>query len=377
MQHTHHPSLFPKGWVAPKCPLTECLQRRPFRRRGASVLSAETGMTGFIRAVLAGASLSAMAACADLNGTPDGGMVLLGAAFQSVPAGFSANSTSFDPSGDLGDAFMPRDMAPGTGFHGGPGGGGGKPGPGGPAGHGQRGHGFGEGGLRALLMGGGLGPDFTGLIGFGRGKGRGPFGVFRLPDSCTFSETTGRVTCPETEKHGLTVNTSFAFRDAAGAAQPTFDTATTNSVNVATTVTGTKRRRDGQVTTNVAHASDRTIVGIAPGSDRRTVSGVASAREETEGTRDGITFTALREAADTTDNVVIPIVEGRPTIPSAGTVIRRMKVTITKEGEEPTTRLRREKVTFDGTNVVKIEITQDDVTKHCTLTLPGKTLVCE
>jgi hypothetical protein len=54
-----------------------------------------------------------------------------------------------------------------------------------------------------------------------------------------------------------------------------------------------------------------------------------------------------------------------------------MKVTITKEGEDPRTRFRREKVAFDGTNVVKIEITQDDVTKNCTLTLPGKNLVCE
>ena len=33
--------------------------------------------------------------------------------------------------------------------------------------------------------------------------------------------------------------------------------------------------------------------------------------------------------------------------------------------------------TFDGTNVIKIQITQDDVTKNCTLTVPGKRLVCE
>ena len=32
---------------------------------------------------------------------------------------------------------------------------------------------------------------------------------------------------------------------------------------------------------------------------------------------------------------------------------------------------------FDGTNVVKVEITQDDVTKNCTITLPDKKLVCE
>ena len=338
-------------------------------------------MKGLTSAVLAAATLSAMAACVDLNGASDNNTLVLGAAFQSVPVGFSANSNSFDPSGDVGEAFMPRDLAPGVGYHGGRGGQGGGHGDnrqgGGPGPNGERGHGFGDGGLRGLLMGGGLGPDFIGAVGFGHGRGRGPFDVFNLPDTCTFSATTGRVTCPETERRGLTVNVSYAFKDADGDAQPTFDTASTNSVNVKTAVEGERESRDGLVTTTVTHVSDRTVAGLAPGSDERTVNGTASAREESEGTRDGIAFTALREAADTTTGVVIPIVEGRPTIPSAGTVIRRMKVTITKDGEDPVTRFRREKITFDGTNVVRIEITQDDVTKSCTLTLPGKNLTCE
>ena len=340
-------------------------------------------MKGFTRTLLAAASLASVSACIDLNGTSDNSNLLLGAAFQTMPAGFSANSNSFDPSGDAGEAFMPRGFAPSVGFHdrgrrgGGEGGqrGGGHGGPGAPGE--DRGHGFGDGGLRGLLMGGGLGPDFTGLVGFGHGRGRGPFGLFNLPDACVFSEATGRVTCPETERRGLTVNVSYAFTDADGDAQARFDTASTNSVNIRTEVEGTKEHRDGLATTTVAHSSDRTVSGLAPGSDERTVNGTASAREETQGEREGVAFTALREAADTTTNVVIPIVEGRPTIPSSGTVVRRMKVTITREGEDPVSKFRREKITFDGTNVIKIEITQDDVTKSCTLTLPGKNLVCE
>ena len=88
-------------------------------------------------------------------------------------------------------------------------------------------------------------------------------------------------------------------------------------------------------------------------------------------------FTATREAHDTTTGLVIPLMEGRPTIPSAGTVIRRMRVAIEKEDEEPVVRFRREQVTFNGTNVVQVVITQDDVTKTCTLTLPARKLVCE
>jgi hypothetical protein len=318
--------------------------------------------------LLAIVAVSTTVACSDVN-VPDGDVVLLGPAFQSVPAGFSANSNTFDASGDLGEAYMPRDLAS-IGFHGGPGGNqGGQMG-------GDRGHGFGDGGIRGLLMGGGLGPEFRGLIGFGKGKGRGPFGLFKLPDSCTFNAGTGIVTCPETTKHGLTVNASYAFKDTAGVAQAKFDTLSTNSVNVKTSVKGTKTHRDGAATTTVDHSSDRTIVGLAPGKTTRTINGTAQASETTEGTREGVEFTSSREASDTTTNLVIPIVDGKPTIPSSGVVIRNMKVTITKEGAEPRTKSRREKITFDGTSVIKVEITQDGVTKNCTITLPGRDLTC-
>ena len=316
--------------------------------------------------LLAIVAVSAAAECSYVT-VPSGDAVLLGPAFQTIPAGFSANSNSFDASGDAGEAFMPRDLA-GIGFHGGPGGDG--------AGSGKS-HGFGDGGMRGLLMGGGLGPEFKGLVGFGKGKGRGPFGSFHLPATCTFSATTGVVTCPETEKHGLKVNVSYAFKDEAGTAQPKFDTTSTNSVNVKTTVAGTKTHRDGAATTTVDHASDRTVAGLAPGKTSRTINGTARGTESTEGTHDGVDFTSERVASDTTTNLVIPIVDGKPTIPTSGVVIRNMKVTITKDGAEARTKSRREKVTFDGTNVIKIEITQDGVTKNCTLTLPGRDLVCE
>lgn len=314
--------------------------------------------------LLAIVAVSAASACSEVNVPSDA--ALLGPAFQTIPAGFSANSNSFDASGDAGEGFMPRDLV-GIGFHGGPGG----------EGKGERGHGFGDGGIRGLLMGGGLGPEFKGLVGFGKGKGRGPFGSFNLPATCTFASATGVVTCPETEKHGLKVNVSFAFKDTAGAAQAKFDTTSTNSVNVKTTVAGSKTHRDGAATTTVDHSSDRTVLGLAPGKTSRTINGTAKGTETTEGTREGVDFTAERVASDTTANLVIPIVDGKPTIPSSGVVIRNMKVTITKEGADAVTRSRREKVTFDGTNVIKIEITQDGVTKNCTMTLPGRDLVCE
>lgn len=310
----------------------------------------------------------AVSACSDVN-VPRGDDVVLGPAFQTVPAGFSSSSNSFDASGDAGEAFMPTGLG-GIAFHGGPGPSGGAPGR-------DKHPGFGDGGVRGLLMGGGLGPEFRGLIGFGKGKGRGPFGWFKLPDACTFDETTGVVTCPEVERHGLKINVAFVFKDEAGTAQPKFDTTSTNFVNVKTTVAGTKTHRDGAVTSTIDHNSDRTVEGLAPGKTSRIINGTAFGSEKSEGMREGVNFTAERVASDTTTDLVIPIVEGKPTIPSSGVVIRNMMVTITKEGAEPRTKSRREKITFDGTDVIKVEITQDGVTKNCTMTLPAKRLVCE
>lgn len=335
-------------------------------------------MPGSTRTLLAIATALTATACTDIINTGETS-IALSPAFQTIPVGFSANSNSFDASGDLGSPFVPESMQR-IGFHGGEGE---NSGPGSDdrrggedERHKDRHDGFGGGGIRGLLMGGGLGPDFIGAIAFGKGKGRGPFGHFQLPDSCTFSAETGRVTCPPKERHDLTVNVSFAFKDAAGNAQPKFDTLSTDLVNVQTAVSGTKTHHDGAITSMVSHESDRTVSGLAPGSTQRTINGTAEASENTTGTKDEVAFTAERVAYDTTSNLVIPIVEGRPTIPSAGTVVRRMRVSITRGGETRT-RSRREKVTFDGTKVVKVEITQDDVTKNCTITFPEKKLACE
>jgi hypothetical protein len=339
--------------------------------------------------LIALAAVLSTAACSDLLNTSEN-TIALSPAFQTIPMGFSANSNSFDALGDAGLPFMPESMVE-IGFHGdnrGPGSGDDDDRRGDDKEDRDRHDGFGRGGIRGILMGGGLGPDFIGAIAFGKGRGRGPFGVFNLPDGCTFSDASGRVTCPPRERHGLIVNVSFAFKDEAGNAQPKFDTVTTDLVNVQVDVNGTKTREhddddddldddDDRVTSTLSHKSDRTVEGLAKGSTERVINGTAEAHENTEGTREGISFSAEREAFDTTSNLVIPIRDGHPTLPSAGTVIRSMKVTIAKEGKEPRTKFRREKITFDGTNVIKIEITQDDVTKNCTLTVPEKKISCE
>jgi len=224
-------------------------------------------------------------------------------------------------------------------------------------------------------MGGGIADAFRGRILFGRGFGRGPFGDLR-DSNCAFSATDNRVTCAAVTRRGLTINRSFSYLDAAGAVQQAFDTATTNTVNAKTTVTGTRVHHDDDTST-VNSKSDITVAGLASGSTQRTVNGTTSGTESTVGTKDdGVHFTASRVAGDTITGVIIPLQNGRPTFPTAGTIVRSMQATVTLDGQTPTTSLRREVITFDGSNTAQISVTQNGTTKTGTLSLVGGGMDC-
>src|SRR5688572_19161858 len=129
-------------------PLTSAQGARPTRVSDGQFLpTGEVRMSGSFR-VLAASVILGAGACTDFVGGNDNTLPL-NEAFQTVPAGFGANSTSFETSADAGTAFMPG------GDH-------------------HDGRGNARHSARDLLMGGGLGPDFIGAIGFGHGRGRGP-----------------------------------------------------------------------------------------------------------------------------------------------------------------------------------------------------------
>lgn len=287
--------------------------------------------------VTAGTLLGATACTLDSFGGP-GDTLQYDSAFDSAPAGMEVASSSY--------------AADGLGAWGGP----------------RRGRGPGGPGMGGL-MGGGLGADFLGAGAVGRGALRGPFAA-RIDDNCTTAA--GDVTCTRTA-NGLTATTIYTIRDAAGAVQTRIDTVTTNSVRTRTTVTGSVTRgRDGaSVTATVNASSDRTVTGLAANSTQRTVNGVSRGTENTTGTnRDGQTFTAVRESADTTTNLVIPVSATAQRFPTSGTVVRRMKVTTTVAGGSPSVRERREVVEYDGSATAKVTITQNGTTKSCTMPLP-------
>lgn len=268
--------------------------------------------------------------------TPNSSLLAISDALVTLPAGFTSTDNTFAGSDGTEGAFMPP----------------------------RRGH-DGMGGRG--MMGGGMGPDFLGGIGFGRGFDHGPFGIGNLSSDCTLSSASGRVTCPAVTNHGLTIARSFSFKKADGSVQPAPDS-TTNTINVQTSATGTVTRRDSAVSV-VSNSSDRTVAGLASGSTQRTVNGTSRGQESTTGTNTDGAFTATRLVGDTTSGLVIPVVEGKPTYPTAGTVIRSMHATFTVGGAT-TTHDRREVVTYNGSATASITITQDGTTKTCTLPLP-------
>ena len=89
--------------------------------------------------------------------------------------------------------------------------------------------------------------------------------------------------------------------------------------------------------------------GLAKGSTQRTVNGASKGQESTTGESSRGKFTATRVVGDTTTGVVIPVsTDNSKTYPTAGTVIREIRATLTYEGQAATTVSRREVVTYDG-----------------------------
>jgi len=294
---------------------------------------------------LAGGAILA-AACSETSSPNNLFDLTNSSAFSSVPTGFSQLSSTFDSTGGPGDGpFRPQFEGRGRG-HGGPGGG----------------PGFGLG-----FMGGGLGGLFFG----------GEFFHFRNDGSCSFSSSTGLVSCTGNTHDGLTVTRVSSYKNGAGQAQEKVDS-TTNAISTTTTVKGTATRRDSS-TSVIDETSTQSVTGLAKGSTQRTINGVSAGSESTNGKSDEGTFTSKRVAGDTITNVVIPAPSSSttPPYPTAGTVIRSISVTMTLTGQAATTHSRREVVTYDGSATAKVVITQDGTTQNCTLPLPRGRLTCQ
>lgn len=290
------------------------------------------------RFLLTAAAALVGAACAGSTTDPISAGTLLDA-FSTSPVGFETTASSYAGTGSP--------MAP----------------PGSPE---QQQHRDGPG---HDFMGGGMHDDFL-----GGPPGLPPFEIRNGLGDCAFNAGTGVVSCAST-RGGLTVLRTFVFKNAAGTVQSRRDS-TTDSIVEHDDVSGTVSSRRDSSTSVVKHVGDRSVTGAAKSSTMRTVSGTSGGSENTTGkTRDGVAFTSSRTIADTTTGLVTPVVSGKPSYPTAGTVIRVMNASRTANGETKTS-ARREVLTYDGSATAKLVITENGVTRNCTLPLPHGRPAC-
>jgi hypothetical protein len=304
------------------------------------------------RALLVLASVSLLGACADGPTSSADAMTetLLAEAFSATPAGYASTENSF--AGAENEDWRPRRQRNG-----------GRGGPFGAA--------FGVG-----PMGGGIGADFTNGGSVRDGLGRGPFGGALRDSDCVFNETAQRAECTSTrERNGLTVDRWVIWKDQAGTVQRRPDS-TTFSMQTHAEVSGTVVRRDSSTRT-VRHVSDRLVTGLQKGSTERRVEGTSAGTERVEGIGSAGAFVADRVLGDTVRGVVIPVRESGRSYPTAGTVIRSMRATVTVTGQAPEVSTWREVITYDGSATATLTITRNGETKTCSLPLPMGRPTCE
>lgn len=284
------------------------------------------------------------------NATDSAAETILADAFIAVPVGFASTENSF--AGAENEDWRPLRRR--------------HPGRGGPFG----------GAFGAGPMGGGIGADFQDGVAFRAGHARGPFGGNLPSASCPFDASAGRAECaPFTDRRGLTVSRWVIWKDIEGTVQASPDS-TTFSRQTHAEVSGTVPARDG-ATRTVQHVSDRLITGLQQGSTQRTVDGTSAGTETVSGTVTDGAFTAERIVADTTRGVVIPVRADGRSYPIAGTLIRRMRATVTIAGVTSESADWREQLTYDGTATATLVITRNGESKTCAVPLPMGRPVCE
>jgi len=192
--------------------------------------------------------------------------------------------------------------------------------------------------------------------------------------SCTFSSATGRITCPDLTRGGLTISRSYALYDAANTPQPARGP-TIVKINTQVWARGVVASERSKVT--IDRKSDLTATGVQSASPARTLNGTeqGSSTMEHQTPRGKVTSTLV--FGDTTINLVLPQGDLTRRWPLSGTVIRSHSGTRTIEGGAGSSPISYRAVfVYDGSNTVRITITANGTTKTCVRNLETRAHSC-
>ena len=171
--------------------------------------------------------------------------------------------------------------------------------------------------------------------------------------NCPYDVTSGRFTCPTVTREHMTISRSYAFADAAGAAQTAYDAAATESANFVTTMSGAVTRDRWSAT--IERSRNFTVSGLTGAETAHTINGVGSSTEARSRHTDGGVRMYEMSAVATFANVVVPFPRSRGAWPLSGTVTR--EVAATREGPAGTgARSRTTVVTFNGTRFATMTV---------------------
>ncbi len=192
---------------------------------------------------------------------------------------------------------------------------------------------------------------------------------------CVFDPASGQFVCPERTRDGMTFTMRFTLYDASGNVQSARNRQTA-AIRTETTAEGSITRENG-ATATVSRRGTMMTTGLGPDATTHTLNGNEQGTIVTTVTgRDGAKITTNTSVEDATTNLVVPV---RPADRSAAYPLSGVRVhtAVTKgPGDRGALTVRRQE-TFDGTNIVRIELTVNGVTQSCTFDLATKTSTCK
>ena len=170
---------------------------------------------------------------------------------------------------------------------------------------------------------------------------------------CPYDAATGRFTCPVMTRDGHTMERSYAFADATGAAQNAYDPSTTESANFRSTMTGAVAR-DGWSAT-ISSTRDMTQSGLAGTETTHVINGTGSSTQSRSQHTDGGVRTYTMSSVATFSNVVIPFPRARGLWPLSGSITRHVTAA-RDDGTSPATHVRTATTSFNGTRFATLTV---------------------
>lgn len=160
--------------------------------------------------------------------------------------------------------------------------------------------------------------------------------------------------CQGGSRMGVTLTVTCTFRDAAGNTQTAFDSLTTASVNVKSTLSGSIARESWSATVN--RTRDMTVSGLAGVETQRTFNGTGSDSE----TRSRVSEGGATRSYDMTGSVqvrsVVVPVGGTNRWPLSGSITRQTTVKFTGGDRDGQTATRSSTITFNGTQFATLTV---------------------